>query len=330
MRKKENPRAGNTGGNEHERGFTPSQQFEKIRIYPRGVKTEGGTGRVGLPPGAGGKRGIIKGWSAESRRRLREFLLTHEPDSDIYAVTLTVPGNVITPEQWRMLFNSFMSFLKLSGVGAVWRLELQKRGQPHLHMIATAPSKRGALNLAGYSVSFPVVGLYESILLWFSRCWMAFLDHCLPSCEGRIKTSDCGFDFGSSIPRSALMGADRHAVSVEADKGNSLWWRYLCDHTSKSKQEQICGWDGFRHWGVIGRKRFREVEPETLRISRSIFVRVYRWLRAASRRRVRDDRCVFGSRLVASPRRHFGGRAVWFGISPEIVTRLVGLASSLD
>lgn len=135
MRKKENPRAGNTGGNERE-------QFEKIRIYPRGVKTEGGTRRVGLPPGSGGKRGIIKGWSAESRRRLREFLLTHEPDSDIYAVTLTVPGNVITPEQWRMLFNSFMSFLKLSGVGAVWRLELQKRGQPHLHMIATAPSSR--------------------------------------------------------------------------------------------------------------------------------------------------------------------------------------------
>ena len=65
--------------------------------------------------------------------------LKHEADSEIFAVTLTVPGDVVTPDQWRSLFDAFSKFLSKKGVGAVWRLETQKRGQPHLHMIVTAP-----------------------------------------------------------------------------------------------------------------------------------------------------------------------------------------------
>ena len=57
--------------------------------------------------------------------------------------------------------------------------------------------------------------------------------------KGRIKTGSGSSDSGYGIPRSALMGADRHAVDIEADTGKTLWWRYLCDHTSKSKQEQV-------------------------------------------------------------------------------------------
>ena len=72
--------------------------------------------------------------------------------------------------------------------------------------------------------------------------------------RGRIKTGSGSSDSGYGIPRSALMGADRHAVDIEADTGKTLWWRYLCDHTSKSKQEQVFGWDGFRHWGVVCEK----------------------------------------------------------------------------
>ena len=34
--------------------------METIKVYPKGVKTVGRSGRVGLPPGAGGRRGKIR------------------------------------------------------------------------------------------------------------------------------------------------------------------------------------------------------------------------------------------------------------------------------
>ena len=76
-----------------------------------------------MPPGAGGRRGKIKGWSSSSRRRFRDWLLKHEADSEIFAVTLTVPGDVVTPDQWRSLFDAFSKFLskKVSVPFGVWR-----------------------------------------------------------------------------------------------------------------------------------------------------------------------------------------------------------------
>ena len=297
-----------------------SEYRDTIAMYPRGVKTRGYTPRVGRPEGSGGERGEIVGWSKNSRRRFREWLLTHESKNQNWGVTLTIPGEPITPEDWKRAFKQLTTRCARSNVGLVWRLELQQRGQPHIHCIATTPR---------FEESVTASTLPAFVQFWWWETWSKILNSAFPECAGLVDL-DGKYVQASKAPRSLLAGARQHAVCVEADTGGGLWWRYLCDHTTKSKQEQVHTWHGFRHWGVIGRKRFREVEPETLRISRSIFVRVYRWLRAASRRRVRDDRCVFGSRLVASPRRHSGGRAVWFGISPEIVTRLVGLASSLD
>ena len=63
---------------------------------------------------------------------------------------------------------------------------------------------------------------------------------------------------------------------------------------------------------------------------RDAFVKVYRWLRASSRRRIRDNRCVFGSRLAVSPRRHSGGSAVWFGITADVIERLMDYALALS
>ena len=75
---------------------------------------------------------------------------------------------------------------------------------------------------------------------------------------------------------------------------------------------------------------FGEIEPESWRVPRDAFVKVYRWLRASSRRRIRDNRCVFGSRLAVSPRRHSGGSAVWFGITADVIERLMDYALALS
>jgi len=56
-------------------------------------------------------------------------MISHEADGDIYAVTLTVPGSVITPDQWRGLADQLGRRLSRDRVGAVWRLEVQARAE---------------------------------------------------------------------------------------------------------------------------------------------------------------------------------------------------------
>jgi len=240
-------------------------------------------------------------------------MISHEADGDIYAVTLTVPGRIITPDQWRRLAVPLRRRLLRDCVAAVWRLAVQLRGQPHLHLIATAPE------------SMPCAPtLVAGVRGYWLALWLEMLDT-LPPCPGTVLAYD-GYRRIASARRSELFGVLRHSVKVDPDNGTGLWYRYLCDHTSKQKQAQVCGWAGFRHWGICSRSRFHQVDPVTIGLDRSAFGRVYRWLRLSCRRRVRDPRCPFGWRHGSSPRRSCDGTAVWFGYDPATVRKLAALA----
>ena len=78
-------------------------------------------------------------------------------------------------------------------------------------MIVTAPES--------LAVSGDIEDRLNCVYAWFQSCWFKYIDRFLPPCEGRIKTGSGSSDSGYGIPRSALMGADRHAVDVEADTG---------------------------------------------------------------------------------------------------------------
>ena len=84
------------GAGGHEGAALPLSEYrDTIAIYPRGVKTKGYTPRSiqGKPEGSGGERGEIVGWSKNSRRRLRNWLLVNQPVGGVcIAATLTVPG----------------------------------------------------------------------------------------------------------------------------------------------------------------------------------------------------------------------------------------------
>ena len=106
----------------------------KLRLYGDMLTVSDGGG--GNPKG-GGKRGEIQAFSDESRLRL--FQLLHQLRFEkVHFVTLTYPGDYGT---WD---NKFKKHLKeyrrrfeerYGKIQAVWRLEFQKRGAPHFHIM---------------------------------------------------------------------------------------------------------------------------------------------------------------------------------------------------
>lgn len=291
----------------------PYWEGNAIKIYPMGVTTSWPMAAY-KPDNSGGDRGQITGWSKASRRRMRKWLMTHYGLGTCYGVTLTIPGPIITQDEWQTLLNRLSTQLKRTNMGMVWRLELQTRGQPHLHGIITVMGAGASAEQAPHLFEFELRHL-----------WLGLIDKHLSRVSGILNIPGRGLIDCKDAPRSLLPGVDRYAVDVTEDTGTGVWLRYLVDHTTKAKQAQISTWTGCRHWGVINRSAFAEVLPETLRLDRYSYNRCYRWLRRLSRRRVKAN-CVFGYKSAPSPRRNSAGRADWFGVSASDALRLAELA----
>jgi hypothetical protein len=87
----------------------------------------------------GGLRGDVKGFSAASRRRLLS-LLNSIPEAYLTRalfVTLTYPEVYPSVNQARRHLDTFCKRLlrKWPRASVIWRIELQKRGAPHFHLI---------------------------------------------------------------------------------------------------------------------------------------------------------------------------------------------------
>jgi hypothetical protein len=106
--------------------------------------------------GCGGERGAIRGFSEASRRRMLQFLQTidREKSGMPLFVTLTYPGEWPgDPRRWKRDLQVWLGRLKraLPQAWAVWRLEPQRRGAPHYHLL--------------------VFGVASLPKLWLSRTW---------------------------------------------------------------------------------------------------------------------------------------------------------------
>jgi len=111
--------------------------------------------------GAGGKkgkkvkRGKISGFSRKSRKRMIQELSKIRRDSLPVMVTLTYPEAYSdNPKDWKNDLDNFLRRLarKFPRAAGVWKLEPQKRGAPHFHLLVWG---------AGYI----------ELLLWVSRAW---------------------------------------------------------------------------------------------------------------------------------------------------------------
>jgi hypothetical protein len=128
---------------------------------------------------------------------------------------------------------------------------------------------------------------------------------------------------------SKWYGAEKRAADVQPFSSlMGAWKRYLQDHTTKAKQEQI-GHDIGRHWGVIGRKKFMELIPEEYRemtwAQYSAFLRSYQRMITPY---IRCDTAFFGRRRGYASKRGRSGRCITFS-RPETLSRLARWAIEL-
>jgi len=280
----------------------------QVSIYPHGTITNRGS--FGIVPGVcGARRGVIRRFSRASAARLRRLLATTcGPDGwQCIGATLTVPGPVITAEEFRRVWDAFrMRLSRLQCVALIWRIELQERGQPHLHCVCWFEHCR-KLNRV----------LYEG--------WLDCLGLLGPA-EGPCHVKDEGYSIDSEYGRCDMKpgwakvehrgnwpGAFEHAINVKGldENDDFSWWRYLAAHASKSKQAQL-GWQG-RQWGVMGGQNIRKAAAEICELSDKALNKVIRCLRR-----------VTGCRYASGH-----GRQTWFG-QPGTVKRLCEWAKTFN
>ena len=129
-------------------GHISARGFGSFEGVPGGLRVNRGfkgAGRVG-----GGPRGVVRGFSEGSRRRMVDMMmgvawggLAVEDPRAVYSralfVTLTYPG--VFPDDWRDVKGDLEGFemrLRRSRwgfEGVVWKLEYQKRGAAHFHLV---------------------------------------------------------------------------------------------------------------------------------------------------------------------------------------------------
>ena len=247
------------------------------------LKTKFRTSRRG-----GGRRSAITTFSRNSAARLRRLLakIYCPMGWPCFGMTLTVPGPNITQEEWDRLWDAYCQRLRRMGyVALVWRIELQTRGQPHVHCICWSRNGPDAVRTAWFE-ALGLLGPYEGPAVTVKG-------------HAKLTAKESGEPAQETMRvenRAFWPGAVEHAVRIDevGDESNIGWWRYLAAHASKSKQSQL-GWKG-RQWGVINAKHLDLAEPVLIELTRKAEVKVMRCLK-------RLIRCRF-----ASPH----GKQTWF------------------
>ena len=151
-------------------------------VYPNMVKvTTSGLGKAG----GGGQRGEVTGFSHESRKRMLEMINSLEFERVTF-VTLTYPA--VFPEDGRTVKEHLRRFRariekKFGNLRIVWRMEYQKRGAPHFHLII---------------LDAPFICRW-----WLSKAWV----------DSNDTKSWLNFRFGSNIKGIANKGDSKKVIN---------------------------------------------------------------------------------------------------------------------
>lgn len=292
------PAANRKGGGHEESGDSNGIIVTKITLRNKGLEIPG-RHYVVAPPLPERTEGDIKGWSANSRRRMRKAMMRLEPPEGWHAweATLTIPAlpsghpsPCIDLAGARDLWERLVRWMAKRQVCCFWRLEVQPRSntaradirgipQPHWHLI-------GASEDAAFTEKL-------------RDCWLRLLG-----------------------PRGEVWGADERAASASVCEGwSNAQLRYLHDHASKAKAAQVAeGWG--RHWGIVGRRHFRGAVAKDEGLTARQHIELARLLRRYCSRRVPDLRNTAGIPWQTCEReilrRGTWARWRWMGGSSEI------------
>lgn len=289
--------------------------------------------------GSGGIRGTVKGFSYASRRRMRHFLMTHDmPDRLLFNVTFTFPTTDINDDQEKLIFENWSRQAVKSDWSAVWRLQVQKRGARHWHLlIGVRPEGIGTPAVQRLRPDLSAKLLWQLGAMHIRDSWA---EACNSIGEVGIKVTSRRYG-AAAMGRgliSAATGFNKHAVDVQGDYAagredreeksgqvGGAWCRYLCDHATRTSQEAV---GKGRQWGIVGRKGFVQVYPdEVYKLDVHQYARFRRaYERLATASRIALD-SVFGTKLGRRVKRGRRGTAASF-VKPETVRRLIGWAAA--
>jgi len=111
----------------------------QVVVCPAGVEMHCPTG--GVRPGRGGTRDVVRGMSSASSRRLKQLLI-RVPYNEVttYLAGVTYHHNYAAgPAKWKADLRTFGRALGRDWAsfepGMIWRLEFQRRGAPHYHLL---------------------------------------------------------------------------------------------------------------------------------------------------------------------------------------------------
>lgn len=265
-----------------------------VRLFEFGILRDKGSQGVRNEKGGatGEKRKEIRRFSYDARLRMRLVLLTGFVKGDFrrVGVTLTLPWSVIDSsvmDDFKVVMHRFrVAWLRAFPRSAsVFRVELQRRGAPHVHMISW------------HSFPFSPALRDTYFLLWF-----------------RAVRDLRGASFSDFARRGVVL-------DDVPDVGAAM--RYLCDHATKKKQAQL-GYKG-KQWGILGKANLSFDRGISIPLSDRAQVLLLRQLRRLNRFTVREKSdspwhrlpCPFGSKKVGGKRLN---RVVYFG--RDLVFRL--------
>jgi hypothetical protein len=112
--------------------------FFDVEVYPTGVQMRGKLDPLRKAPELC-VRGQILGFSDAAARRLKQaFMQLEVVGSILWSFTLTTHAS-LSPEVWRAIMKRFRCGVRDRGWAGIWRVELQRRGTPHLHVAFWLP-----------------------------------------------------------------------------------------------------------------------------------------------------------------------------------------------
>jgi len=212
--------------------------------------------------GGGGRRGKITVFSAKSRRRLIRYLFSLEK-SPVVMVTLTYPKEWNPDyEVWKRDLDVFLKRVarKFPKYWFIWKLEFQKRGAPHFHLLGSFGEG---------------VVVNKEVMEWVSRAWYEVVN--------------------SGYEKHLKAGTN---IEVLDSKKKVIF--YVCKYISKEdmpKDENKKSIKVGRWWGKSGNVPNRCVVAVRFNVSEYVMVKrlVKRWVKANVREALKKGkRKLFG------------------------------------
>lgn len=202
------------------------------------------------PPPSGGKKRSIKDFSARARKNMLKNLFSLSRYPSLF-VTLTYPKIYpASAEEWKRNLDNFFRSLRREFPMAwfFWKLEPQKRGAPHFHLLGEVGPEINISTLRKYIAE-----------LWFRVC-------------------------GTGDPKHLRAGTQADYIDDSQGKMRA----YVCKYVGKADQGiKYEDWEQpGRFWGIHGRDNLPPILASILELTTNDFARikrlVRRWLKRLS------------------------------------------------